>query len=127
MRGQNMKRLLIRLVFLIIFSGLAFGCAKIAWKQVTLSDTINDYEGFLERYPEGELSDQARKKLEILYFEEAAAKGTISAYEAFLGRYPQSEFSDEIRKKQKILYFEKADRTRTISPGIISCLFSSMG
>lgn len=68
---------------------LALGCAtmKSHWKDAEWSNTIVAYEEFLRQYPKSDFTDEARRRLEALYFKKAKETNTIEAHEDFLRKY----------------------------------------
>ncbi len=95
-----MKFFLKKVMLLVLAALLVTGCAgkvkskKISmekqWVKAQVIDTKKEYEGFLNRFPQGEYSNQARYKIEEIYFEKV---NTMDSYEEFLKRYP-TEHSD---------------------------------
>ncbi len=84
------------------------------WKAAERINTIEAYEEFLSIYPEGELADRSRLKLEGLYFQGAKNTDTIEAYKNFLKLYPEGMHAKEARARLELLNFLKVERTNTI-------------
>ena len=103
------------LLFVIIFAFIS-SCATMHrnWEAAKSTDTIQAYEEFLKRYPEGKFSDEACSRLEELYFQRATKANTIEVYREFLKRYPWGRFSDKARSRLEELYFQRASKTNTI-------------
>jgi hypothetical protein len=99
-------RTALKSLYLILLVVLLFGgCATMQnrWKNTEAINTIAAYENFLKRYPEGTLADEARSRIEKLYFEHARAEDTISSYEDFLKRYPEGVFAAEATSRRERL------------------------
>lgn len=109
------------LVLLVVLS--LGGCATMQsrWKDTEAINTIAAYEEFLRWYPQRALADEARSRIEKLYFEQTKAQDTISAYEDFLMRYPQGTLANEARTRREKLYmamtqdWENAQSANTVS------------
>ncbi len=116
-----LKRLLhpsfILMLFVLVFLG---GCATMQshWQAAKSADTIEAYEEFLKQYPEGDLSNQTRKRLDSLYeksdWKDSNQKNTIADFEEFLKKYPLGRFTDEVHSQLEPLYFQKAGEKNTI-------------
>ncbi len=116
-----MKRAFSQLLLVVIVLAFVTGCATMQsrWNAVKSTDTIQAYEKFLRDYPRGDLSDQARIRLNQLYEQRdwryASSRNTIQSYEDFLKRYPRSSFSDGARSRLEALYLQKAKDLNTIT------------
>lgn len=95
-----------KISFLILIVFFFSGCAsqKSMFKKAKESDTIEDYEKFLAKYPNGEFSALAKKDLSKKYFEEVEKNNTIQAYEDYLTNYPNSDYSK--KAKEEIAYIK---------------------
>lgn len=136
-----MKKKLFILIFLCFFVFSSCSSEKKHWEKAELNNTIEDYEIFLDRHPSGELAEEARLKIEELYFLKAKTISeykdflkrypqgafteraylrilekinTIQACEDFLKRYPQGTLADKVALKLEELYFDRAQLTMTI-------------
>lgn len=104
------------------------------WKQAKRHDTFDAYEKFLDKYPSGNFSDNARQRIEEKekgISEDAAAKDwkkaqqsdTISAYRGFIALYPNSVHHSAATVRLKALEYQqqhtddwvKAQQTNTIA------------
>ena len=91
------------------------------WKNTQLKGTIDAYEDFISHYPQEELSQQARIKLNQ-FFEQreqrdwkyAEEKNTILSYETFLLKHSGGKYEKDARSKLEMLYWEKAKRQNTM-------------
>jgi len=91
---------------------LLFGCniQKREWEKAESENTVSAYEDFLNKYPEGELADKAKVKIEEIFFKAAESENTVSAYENFLNKYPEGELADKAKVKiEKFPKLEKLD------------------
>ncbi len=82
---------------------LLAGCSreKIDWKSAEAADTVEAYDHFLERHPDGELSTQARARVSQLNEERdwkrASATDTLQAYQQFLAQHENGKWTGEAR------------------------------
>lgn len=93
---------------LVIFSLLIFivGCASVSslYNKARELNTIEAYEEFIQKYPDSELANEAKKRIEELEaskkdFETAKTKNTIESYNVFIVKYPESEYVKEAKLK----------------------------
>ena len=89
-----------RLTCLLLLACLLLaGCdnPEKAWELAERENTNQGYLEFLARYPDGELADRARTRMQRLKleraWERAEFRDRIDNYERFLNDYPDSEFS----------------------------------
>ncbi len=87
---MNKKLLITVFLCFLVFSSCS--SEKKHWGKAEFHNTIKDYEIFLDRHPSGEFADEARLKIEELYFLKA---NTISEYKYFLKRYSQGAFAEK--------------------------------
>ena len=87
------------------------GCASMEseYKIAQKTDTVPAYKDFLQRYPQGELSRAAERRiidLESKKFEDVRQKDTVSAYESFI----RDAYSRELIKQaqQRVLQIEQS-------------------
>jgi cell division septation protein DedD len=79
------------------------GCSreKIDWKSAESADTVEGYDHFLERHPEGELATQARARVAQLNedrdWKRATAADTADAYRQFLAQHDSGKWAEEAR------------------------------
>ena len=79
------------------------GCSreKIDWKSAEAADTVEGYDHFLERHPDGELAPQARARVAQLNedrdWKKASAADTADAYRQFLAQHDSGKWSEEAR------------------------------
>jgi uncharacterized protein (TIGR02145 family) len=67
--------------------------------------TIEAYREYLEKFPDGEYVDEAKKNItEIMAFNKAVKNDLIDDYNQFITDYPNSKFSDIVKKK--LFYLE---------------------
>jgi len=88
--------------------GCIASCALVAcggegrdWRSAEAADTVEAYDGFLEKHPEGEHVTQARARLEQLAedreWQRATTKDTAAAYREFLAQHPNGKWAGEAR------------------------------
>jgi hypothetical protein len=89
---------------LITFTAMVLivGCASVEshYKETRELDTIEAYEEFIQKYPDSEFANEAKKRLEHLEssqkdFEVAKIKNTIESYKEFIAKYPENEHVKE--------------------------------
>jgi len=79
------------------------GCSreKIDWKSAESADTVEGYDHFLERHPEGELATQARARVAQLNedqdWKRATGADTADAYRQFLAEHESGKWAEEAR------------------------------
>jgi len=79
------------------------GCSreKIDWKSAEAADTVEGYDHFLERHPEGTLAVQARARVAQLNedrdWKKATAVDTADAYKQFLAQHDSGKWAEEAR------------------------------
>ena len=77
---------------------------KETWHSAT---TIDKIQAYLDRYPNGRYADEARKKLEDLFWKETKEKDTIDSYQAYLDVYPDGRYASKAKKGKIINYLLK--------------------
>ena len=91
-----------RTVEMVVFFGvLVSGCTSESnrWKEAELANTVNAYQQYLNEYPNSQKSEEVRKRIEQIEFNNCSEKDTKSAYEQFLRKYPDGEFATQVRFK----------------------------
>jgi len=79
------------------------GCSreKIDWKSAEAADTVEGYDHFLERHPDGALATQARARVAQLNedrdWKKATAADTAEAYRQFLAQHDSGKWAEEAR------------------------------
>jgi predicted ester cyclase len=81
------------------------GCATLSTKapsessfeEVNRIDSIQAYEAFLQRCPEGKYARRAKERIEELYYIEARISSTIPAYKDFIKKFPDSQFAPQAK------------------------------
>lgn len=112
---MNKKLLVLAFLFFFVF----FSCSpeKKDWKKAESENTIEAWEAFLERHPEGTLADEAKLRKEKISLEIAQSINTIPAYKEFLEKYPQGPMADKAQLKIEKLYNQRRPafrHTRTV-------------
>jgi outer membrane murein-binding lipoprotein Lpp len=76
----------IQVVAVLLATAMLAACSreKIDWKSAEAADTVESYDHFLDRHPDGELATQARARVAQLNedrdWKRAAAADTVDAY-----------------------------------------------
>ena len=79
------------------------GCSreKIDWQSAESADTVEGYDHFIERHPEGALAAQARARVAQLNedrdWKRATAADTADAYRQFLAQHESGKWAEEAR------------------------------
>lgn len=63
------------LIILLLISCTRSDNLESQWEQATSKNTIDAYNNFLSKYPDGKVAERARKKLQILYIEQYIRQG----------------------------------------------------
>jgi hypothetical protein len=92
-----MKRLSL-LIMILCLSLLSYPQNK-EWKKALKINSIESYTKFLKKFPEGNLSDSASKRIEILSYNQALSSASVLEYENFIKKYPESRYSADLRSK----------------------------
>ena len=94
---NNSGPLLLLLLALLLL--LTASCESTHYGTALREDSAEAYLRFLARYPEGEHSEEARKRLERLRYWEARRADRPLAYNQYLQRYPNGTFAEACRKR----------------------------
>jgi outer membrane protein assembly factor BamD (BamD/ComL family) len=84
---------------------------KHAWQEAQLIDTIEGYEEYLDKYPEGESVKSAQERIGILKkdlkaWEQAQTIDTVQVYELYTGEYPDGRYVAEAN--DRVTFLKKA-------------------
>lgn len=101
---------------LIVVSILITGCAsqKSMYYKATDTNTIEAYQKFLEKYPDGEYAANIKSKIEKLEYQMVIESNSIDSLQNFLTKYPSSSYREEIQQKIEKLEFDEAKTINTI-------------
>lgn len=105
-------------LILVLLVALIGGCAdpEKAWELAEREDTNQGYLEFLAKFPDGELADRARTRMqelkEIRAWERAQFRDRQANYSRFLDEYPDSEFAPAAR--QRIAELERDQEWRGV-------------
>lgn len=93
------------------------GCdaTKNDWSKAESERSIQTYEEFIVQHPDSELVEQAKSRIEELYFESAKTAATVEAYQHFLDLYPEGDFADSAFTGIEELHFEGARAKKSIA------------
>ena len=80
------------------------------WQDARMKRSAEGYEQFLESYPEGRFSADAREALESLRFKQVQKENTLDAFEGFLELHPEGQHAEEARKTVEMLRWVQAQR-----------------
>ena len=90
------------------------------WQRTGITGVKEDLEAYLERYPNGVFSEDARDQLAVILaeeaevaFREAQQLDTVAAYQDFLRRYPNGPLAEQARSRIDILQNTGTGQTAT--------------
>jgi hypothetical protein len=86
-----------------------------AWNVARGQNTIAAYKSYLDRYPGGARSDEARAVMHHLAFQETREAGTAAAYQRFIDAYPMAHEVYEARTRLQDAIFEEATPNKDIA------------
>lgn len=87
----------------VLLLSLLGGCSreKIDWKSAEAADTVEAYDHFLERHPDGELATQARARVAQLNedrdWQRATGTDSVESYRDFLAQHENGKWAEEAR------------------------------
>ncbi len=84
-------------ILLLFFSFCRLSEEK-AYHQAEEKNTIQAFEDFLKKFPDGEYAQSAKGHLALLYFQKAFKENTKQAYEDYIKRFPESRLRPEAIK-----------------------------
>ena len=119
MKRKVTKSLLCTVIVLTI---LSYGANK-KFQEVKSSNSILEYERFVDKYPNSKFANQAKEELSILYeqidWKSTINSNSISSFNAFIAKYPFSNYTKQANENLRFLYEEKdwnyASRTDIIT------------
>jgi len=96
---------------------IIIGCAsqKKMFNDAKEENSINGYQIFLQKYPEGKFSAEAQDNLISLEYNKAKTINTIDAYGDFLKNYPNCKYSTDAKKNIINIEFEKVKKQNSIA------------
>lgn len=101
-------------ILLCLLTMVACSAEKRDWNRAESLHNTSSYEEFLKHHPDGKFAQEARLRIETLYFEKAQAANTVEAFQDFSKRYPDGKLAQEAQLRIESLYFEKAQAANTI-------------
>ncbi len=96
-----MKKYIIVILVLLITAVVVFkviGRENSAWKIVKRKPSIEAYEQYIKKYPQGKYIKEALKELEELEWKDIKNRGSIPSYEYYVRQYPQGKYIDEAKE-----------------------------
>jgi len=73
------------------------------WEQAKVHHTVESYNTFLSKYPNGKFSSKARIRLEELDWNKAKTSHTTQSFDVFLSKHPTGRYTDEAIQIRKAL------------------------
>ncbi len=103
------------LLFLFIIALLISGCDKdrSTWNAAIRENTIESYERYLEKYPDGKYSKEALDAIDEIVWHKAENKKTIESYQKYLERYSGGRYVKEAKENAFCLVAMTSYRERT--------------
>lgn len=83
------------------------------WQEARMQRSAEGYEQFLERYPEGRFSADAREALESLRFKQAQKQNTLDAFTEFLEHHPDGQHAGEATRTVEMMHWVQAQKQNT--------------
>ena len=95
---------------------LIAGCAsqQSMYYKATDTHTIEAYQKFVDKYPDGEYTANVKSKIEKLEYQMLSSSNSIDSLRNFLTKYPASSYRAEIQQKIEKLEFDEAKTINTI-------------
>lgn len=94
---------LMRVTVLVTLVAVLAGCGRERqdWQSAQSADTLEAYDQFITRHPQGELAEQARSRVKQLGeerdWQQSAETDTLEAYQVFLLQHPDGKWAQEAR------------------------------
>ena len=82
----------------------------VAYNTAVISNTLESYYDFIDKYPDAKQIESAWKEIHILSFEEACNINTINEYLNFIKSFPKANQVKEAQKKIELIEFENVKR-----------------
>ena len=111
------KRCIFFFFFIIIISTTFLSCCasdEKAWQTAVAENTIESYEEYLEKYPEGIFVEEAMEAIDELMWEKAVEKNTIESYQEYLKKQPEGKYLKEAVEIIKELTWQAAEADNTV-------------
>ena len=98
------------LLWILLIAILSLSCSpeRGDWKKAKSQNSIEAYEEYLAKYPEGKHAAEAREKITDLHYQQAESASTIEAYEEYLAKYPAEKYASTVRERITQLHCEQA-------------------
>jgi hypothetical protein len=107
------------LVGLIVVSALlAIACAdedKKDWQEADKANTVEAFEQYVQRHPEGKYGPQARERMDDLHWQEAETADTVPALEQYLQRQPGGKYVAQAGERIEGLDWQEAETANTVA------------
>lgn len=95
-------------VFAIFCIVLFLSCAfeKADFSEAEKKNTVEAYEAFLQKHPQGEFSEEATERIHQLAFQLAKQKDSLHIYQKYQTKYPESKFSSDVSNRIEELEYQ---------------------
>lgn len=101
---------------LIVLGGFLTGCDRTEsdWLKARQANTIQAYNEFLAKHPEGQRVKEAKSAIEELDWANARQANTEESYRAFLDQRKESRFAPEALEQLASLRFDPVIKTKSL-------------
>jgi len=86
-----------------------------AWDQAIEVNTVESYNKYLTKYPEGKYLENAKTALEEIQWQNAVKADDINYYNAYIRNYPKGKHSDEAKTAIEEIQWLSATKTDDIN------------
>lgn len=102
------------LLVVVATSGVGCSTTESDFRQAAQINTIDSYRDFINKHPEGQHSEEARRLQDELVteadFRDAVERNTVASYESFIAKHPGNPLTQKARSS--IEAFEKAKQAQ---------------
>lgn len=88
---------------------------SVVWTQVSAVDRLENYQRFIDAYPESSHLAEAVERRDALAFAEARRANTPEAYQAFLSQYPDAKEAYGARSRLQESIYREATNSGTLA------------
>jgi outer membrane protein assembly factor BamD (BamD/ComL family) len=103
-----------KIVLLLVIIVCSCNTIERDWNNTLTINTVDSYEEFIRKYPESDLTNDAKTKIELLEWEKALENNSFNVFSEFIGKYPESQFLADAKSKLEEIDWNKTITTNTI-------------
>lgn len=107
--------LMVSLGLVALIVGFACSPEKGDWEAAQGTNDVEAYQGYLEKYPEGQFRQTAEGLIEDLRFADAEEQGTVEAFEAFFALHPEGPAAQTAQERIESLHLAETEATNSIA------------